>query len=363
LSALLARVALLLALVSPAWAEPRTAFLWWGEPDPSGADQAFLSLARRRGAQALRETPGQLGTDGASARLQRAVAAYQAMKLDDTLRELDALERELLPTGGGGLGQGELVDLHAYRAAARLARGDEAAAWDDLVAVARLAPGRPLDPARFPPRVIEAARRAADSLPARATLTVSATPDDALLIVDGQLLGRGRVEVSVPPGAHLVRAERSGFRAAGQVVEVPAGGTEVKLAPEPVTPPTTQELARRGALAGAVQLVAAWVEAKDGAAQIVVDRIDPATGLSLRRTSVRDDAQITATALASAVDQLIVGDEPPVTLTRRPWWKSPVLWGVVGGLSAAALGVGLGVGLGVSHENGSTARVDLGAAR
>ena len=359
-----ALIACTLASALPAYAEPHTAFLWWGEPDPTGADEAFLSLARRRGASALREVPGQLAAGTGATRLQHAVATYQALKLDAALAELDALEREIAPSGGGGLGQGELVDLHAYRAAARIARGDDAAAWDDLLAVARLAPGRPLDPARFAPRLIDAARRAAQSVGAPVHLASSTAPDDALVILDGQLVGRGHVAASAAPGAHLVRAERSGFRAAGQVVEVTPSGGDAHLTLSAEVAPSPAELARRAALSGATEVLAAWVERRDGSAEIALERLDTKTSRRLGRAAVPDNQQLTATALASAVDGLIVSVDAQGPATPRiRWWRRPLTWGLAGGVAAIALGVGLGVGLGVSHETGTRASVDLGAAR
>jgi hypothetical protein len=358
----LSRLLVAVAVALPVVAHAQPAFLWWGEPDPTGADRAFLSLGRRRGALVAQETPGRVGGEPASAQLKRAVGDYQALKLPRAVEELDALEREIAPSGGGGLGQGELVDLYANRAAARMALGDEAAAWDDLLAVARLAPGRPLDPARFAPKLIEAARRAAQSVGTPVKLVVEVAPADSVVILDGQLLGRGRAEASVAPGAHLVRAERSGFRAAGQVVQVAPSGGEAKLTLSPAAAPDDAALARRGALAGASEVLAAWVESRDGRAVVTLARLDARDGRRLGRAEVGDDEHLDSSALAGAIDGLLTSGPAP-TSERRPWYKRGWVWGVAGSVAAAALGVGLGVGLGVSHDSGTPARVDLGAAR
>jgi hypothetical protein len=352
---------LVAALAAPAWAEPRVAFVYWGEPDPSGADEAFLALGRRRGASAVRETPGRLVEEPAGAKLAQAIAAYQALKFADAIPLLDALEREAVARGGGRLTQGELADLYAYRAAARSAHGDEAAAWDDLLSLARLQPNRPLDPARFPPKLIEAARRAEGATAPPVKLELSAEPADAFLILDGQLLGRGRVEASVVPGAHFLRAERAGFAAQGRVAVVASPASE-HFTLAPLAAPTIAELAQRGATAGARQVIAAWVNARDGRARLELRRIDKDRALA--ESALADDESLTTAALAGAVDALLAplaSELAPVE--RPPWYKRAWVWGTIGGVAAAALAVGLGVGLGVSSPSGTSARVELGVAR
>jgi hypothetical protein len=358
-------ILLAVALAAPARAEPpRQAFVFWGEPDPTGVDQSFLALGRRRGATVVRETPGRLGDEPAAGALADAVAAYQALKLDEAEAALDALEREAVARGGGRLTQGELVDLYAYRAAARMARGDEAAAWDDLLALARLAPGRPLDPARFAPRLVEAERRVAQSVPPPAALALGTDPPDALVIVDGVLLGRGRVETHVVPGPHFVRAERPGFTASGRVADVPPSGASVELRLEARAAPSAADLARRGAAAGAGEVMGAWVSARDGQARVELARVEVAGARIAARAALADDEQLTSTALAAAVESLAPVEAPPRPRAPPPWYRRPLVWGLVaGGAAAVALGVGLGVGLGSSTPSGASARVDLGAAR
>jgi hypothetical protein len=345
-----------------------TAFVYFGEPDPTGVDQSFLALGRRRGAQIARETPGQLGGGAPSAELMRALTAYGELRFAEAIQILDALEREVVPRGGGGLSQGELVDLHAYRAAARMASGDEAGAWDDLIAVAVLGASRPLDPARFSPRLVEAARRAAQTIGPSARLVVTATPDDALLIVDGQLLGRGRVEAALPPGAHLVRAERAGFRASGRLIELAAAGAEARLALDPAPAPTVAQLAARAAQLGVRRAIAAFVIADQGRAAVELALVDVRAARVEGRARLADDERLTTADLVAAVDGLwgaAAAEEPrPRARPPAPWYRRPVVWGVVAGVAAAsALAVGLGVGLSGGHEPGFAARVDLGPAR
>jgi hypothetical protein len=339
----------------------QAAFVWWGEPDPSGVDQAFLALARRRGAAALRETPGRAQDEPLSAALARALALQQALDLKGAVAAFNDVERDATARGGGTLSEGELTDLYAHRAGAFAALGDEADSWDDLVEAAALAPGRSLDPARFPPRLIEASRRAREALAPAGTLVVIAQPADAVIIVDGQLYGRGRVEVPRPGGRHFVRAERAGFVAGGRVVESGAGTTEVRLALAPAAAPSPEELARRGALADAGRTLGGYIAGGAHATLtlVLVER----GGRVVGKSALPLDEQLTSGALAAEALALL-GDEGArgVAPLPRPWYRRPLVWGLAGGAVAVGLGVGLGVGL-ANRDSGVPTRVDLGPAR
>jgi hypothetical protein len=337
------------------------AFVWWGEADPSGVDQAFLALARRRGAAAIRETPGRATDEPLTARLARALALQQSLDLKGAIAAFDEVEREAVARGGGTLSEGELTDLYAHRAGAHSALGDDADAWNDLVEAAALAPGRALDPARFPPRLIEASRRAREALPPAGTLIVVAQPSDAVIIVDGQLYGRGRVEVPRPSGRHFVRAERAGFIASGRVVESGAGSTEVRVTLAAAPSPSAAEIARRGALAEAGRTVGGYIAGGAHAAVMLV--LVERGGRVLGKSSLPVDEQLTSGALAGAVDALIGdGDRRGTAPPPVAWYRRPLLWGIAGGVAAAALGVGLGVGL-ANRDSGVGTRVDLGPAK
>jgi hypothetical protein len=359
--------ALTLGLVPATARAADLAFVWFGEPDPSGVDQAFLALGRRRGAPSLRESPGRLGDEPLAGRLARAVAAAQALDLKGALAGFDEVEREVVARGGADLSEGELVDLYTSRAGAHAAMGDEGDAWSDLVQAAVLAPTRPLDPARFPPRLVEAARRAAQAAAmTRARLAVSVQPDDASIIVDGQLLGRGRVELTLPAGRHFVRGERAGFVAAARVVAIGEAGGEVRLTLAAATAPTAAELARRGALAASARTLGAFVSARDGRPELTLMLVG-GKGTVEGRRALAADATLTTATLAAAVDALL-GDEAAraavaTSAPPPPWWRRAWVWGVAGGVAGAtAIAVGLGVGLG-TRGHGTDVHVDLGPAR
>jgi len=346
-------------------AEP-PAYLYVGEPDPGGVDEAFLALGRRRGAVALRETPGQLKTERLGTRLSRALKEYEQLHLPEAIAALDEIERDATASGGDGLTQGEIVDLYAHRAAAHIALGDDAAGWDDLLRIAVLAPDRPLDAARFSPRTIESARRAAQTTRASAALTLDAQPDDATLLVDGAVAGHGRAEVRLPVGRHFVRAERAGFHGAGRLVDLAVGGTAARVELSPLSVPSVDDIAKRGALAGAHRVLAASLTAKGPHAALALQWVDVPSHRSLGRSELPLDERLTTAALTSSVDALVGAPvEPaPAAPRSRPWYRKPIVWGVTAGLLAAgAIGTGLGVGLSGRPPSGVVTHVDLGAAR
>lgn len=358
-SSRLKRLGLILLLLSLNARAADVAFVFVGEPDPSGADEAFLKLGASRGAATAREQLGTVAEDP-RARLSKAIEAYARLQLPDARARLDALEAEVASSGGAGLDRGALIELFATRAAVRVAGGDDGGAWDDLLQVAAFAPSRPLDPARFPPRVIETERRAAQSLSASGKLSVTAS--DASIFVDGLDAGRGSVEVVVPAGRHFVRAERAGFSPSGRTIEVSANGASLTIALSARPAPPVDLFVRRAQLAGARRVLGAYIGAKSGAAVLELLLADVASGVVRSRVSLELGARLSESALASAVDALL--PPPPAEHRHVPWYKRPLVWGIVGGVVAAtALSVGLGVGLGGDHVDGWSIRVDLKGAR
>jgi hypothetical protein len=338
-------------------AEPAVVFV--GEPDPSGADEALLALGRARGLPVAREQTGSLAEEP-RARLHKAVEAFARLLLPDARARFDALEAEAAASGGAGFTRGELIELFASRAALRLTAGEEGAAWDDLLQVAAFSPARPLDPARFPPRLVETARRAAEALVAGGKLLLSVRPD-AALYVDGLAVGRGQVEVVLPAGRHFVRAERAGFTAAGRTVEISPAGAQVALLLSPRPAPPSESYLARASQLGAHRVVGAWISARGETPLLELSLAEVATGRVRGRTSLELSARLGEATLAAALDRLV----PPASIAPPPpLWKRRWLWGVVGGaLAATALSVGLGVGLSAQHVDGFSARVDLRGAR
>ena len=355
-------VALLTAVIGlvtvgdrPARAATPVLFLFVGDSDERVGVE-FLELGHRRGAATGRESFVTVATDQAlSGALARALESYQGMHLPEAVTAFDTIEQQVLERGGG-LAAGELADLYTFRAAARLALGSDGDAWEDLLMLAAIAPGRALDPARLPPRFIAAAARAAAALPPPTKLQIRTVPSDAVIAVDGRSVGRGLAEVSRPPGRHWLRAVRSGFSPTAQILDLPVTGGEITLKLAPSAEPPATAAAARARLLNATQALRAHLVVVDGKLTVSLSLIDAASA------RVIDHAEVTAddpAGLAATVDQLLASHAPSHPRPRRT-----ALWI---GLGAAALGmVALSVGLGVGlspRGSGFVTHVDLGGAR
>ncbi|MGZ3428768.1 MAG: hypothetical protein ACXVCV_19075, partial [Polyangia bacterium] len=140
-----------------------------------------------------------------------------------------------------------------------------------------------------------------------------------------------------------------------------AGSTEVHVTLVAAPSPGAAEIARRGALAEAGRTVGGYIAggARAAVTLLLVER----GGRVLGKSSLPIDEQLTSGALAAAVDGLLgEGDKRGTAPLPVAWYRRPLVWGIAGGVAAAALGVGLGVGLS-SRESGVGTRVDLGPAR
>ena len=299
------------------------ALVFVGNPNPSGADEALLALARARGLVVAREALGSLEEEP-RARLHKAVEAFARLQLPDARARLDALEGEAAAGGAAGLTRGELIELFATRATLRLAAGNEGGAWDDLLQVAAFSPARPLDPARFPPKVLETERRAAEALAAGGKLTAIVTPADATLFVDGLAAGRGQAELVLPAGRHFVRAERLGFSGAGRTIEVTPAGATLSLALSPRPTPPRDSFVNRAAQLGRKQAVGAWIGAHGATAELELVLLEVPGGQARGQTSLPLGPRLTDAALAAALDLLV---PPASTLPAEADSQAPLVLG------------------------------------
>lgn len=355
----------------------------WGAPDASGADAALTRWAQRRGLAVVRELPAtaEATTPTAAATLAAGRAAYRALRLDEAARALDDAAALAAESGGAGLARGDLVELAVLRAACRLARGDEGAAWDDLLAAAAIAPDRPLDPAAWPPRLVAEARRAAMALGPAVSLELVVTPPDAALFVDGEPLARGTVATTLRPGRHLVRAERAGFAPRGQAIVVAAGVARARLTLSAVAPPTAAAIAARAAMArgeGARgEVLGAWIGETDGGGVALHLAAIGVGGEPRGAAAVALSPALTDGEVAAAAERLMPAppsapraggvapsptEDPAATAKRRRARAWTIGGAVAGAAAAVALAVGLGVGLGLSGS-GLGVHVDLRGAR
>jgi hypothetical protein len=255
--------------------------------------------------------------------VRRGVEAYDGLRFDEAVAQLDRAAAEAAATGAAGLAAAALSDLFLYRGLARQQAGDETGAWDDLVAAATIDGERVLDPVRFPPRAIEAFDRARAALAARPRweLAVDA-PAPCAVEIDGA----ARRHATLAAGGHYVSVRCPDSVAWGERVMVDAAR---------VVSPRLTALARPG---DDEILVQARVVGGDA---IIVDIVEVAgtrlarlrrlgvDGRELARASVGLDPPASA---AGALAALLVGPAP-----SRRWTRSPWLWAGAGALVATAV--------------------------
>jgi hypothetical protein len=248
-----------------------------------------------------------------------AIAAYDALRLEDARGELDRARTHVDTTGADGVAAAQLSDLFLYRGLVRAQQGDDAAAWDELVIAATLDPARVLDPARFPPRVIAEWDRARSTIAAlpRATLTVDA-PAGCAIYVDA---AASEAASSVVAGTHWLRVTCPDHAAWSARVAVTAPDTAVVARPVALVAPSDADLAIQARVAGARALVVAEVHALTATARLV-----DADGRERDRRTVALPAGGDLAPLAAAVAGLLSPAAPRPTVavraTPQPWYRS-----------------------------------------
>ena len=310
-----------LALARAASAAPAAdVVVYWAPAGaPPGLADAARDATRTAGAAFVdRRAEPTPGAD-AAAPLARGRAAYEALRFDDAVAALDEAAAIADATGGRGLDRAAQSELHLVRGLARIQRGDADGGWDALVAAARVDPSRVLDPARVPPRAIDAFARAQAAIAAapRARLAVTAPPGCAI-VVDGAIAA---VPLDVPAGPHWVHAACAEAAGWGRRVEVgPAGAAlEVPVA----APPGDDEVLIQARAAGARAVIAVAV----GGGTVSLRRL-AIDGRELDRRTVAAEPAATAAALAALL-------APP----RRParWYQARWVWAAGGAAVVAAV--------------------------
>ena len=106
-----------------------------------------------------------------------------------------------------------LTSALLYSAVAAMNLADKKGTQLFFADLARLRPGFQIDPAEFPPNVLEAFEKArqAEVKFARGRLLLTSTPAGAKAFVDEVPVGVTPVTVPASPGEHLVRLEQDGF--------------------------------------------------------------------------------------------------------------------------------------------------------
>ena len=142
---------------------------------------------------------------------------------DAALKYAGAIAR--LEKGLAALDALEYADVWARLGAVEALAGDDKASRKAFVNAARHDPGQ-----KISGRAIDASaevrmqggRADVEALPT-GTIEIETRPASARVMVDGELKGQSPVRVELPSGKHLIRLERAGFYPSAELVDVPAG--------------------------------------------------------------------------------------------------------------------------------------------
>lgn len=160
-------------------------------------------------------------------RLDAIWSTYHALRLPEARDAVRALALELGRVQGAGADRPLLVELWLLTALAEEAAGDAERGAAALRRALAILPDLEVDPARYPPTLLEQveALRAVEAPPG--TLRISVAPPDAQVRVDGALTPERTVTVA--RGPHWVRAEAPHRVSAGTEVEVGEAPADVRL--------------------------------------------------------------------------------------------------------------------------------------
>ena len=307
-----------------------------------GADPApVAAVARELGAAFVDRTPVRAPAESVAPLVQAGIEAYDATELDRAWQQLERAREAADRNGAAGLTTAQLSDLFLYRGLVRTQRQDSAA-WDELVAATIVDPARVLDPARFPPKLIELAARARTEVLARprATLAVTA-PRGCRIALDGRAFDPAAPQV---PGDHWVRVECADHAPWGARVTVTEPATRVTARVEPFAPPTDTEVLVQARSAGARAVIV--VEARGALATARPVDID---GREHDRRSVALAGNLTP--VADTIRALGRTDAPK----RTRWYKTR--WAAAGAAAVIVAGILLPIAIVASGDDTPTAVV------
>ncbi len=280
------------------------------------------AAARDAGAAVLDRSPKPGPRVETVALIKRAMAAFDALQLDDAGRLLGDAKAEIDRTGAAGLTDTELSDLFLYRGLLELQLENPTAAWDELVAALTVAPTRVLDPARFAPRVageLDRVRKTLETRP-RPMLRVD-VPDGCKARVDGAAANGPQPHLL---GTHWVSVTCTAHQPWGTRVELGAD-TTVVARNTPIAPPTGDEMLIQARATGARAFVSIEL-----AGSFAVVRLVAADGRELdRRTHGVKDGDVGP--ITESVRAMLAPED------KQRWYQSKWVWATGAALLAAAI--------------------------
>ncbi|HEV7555135.1 MAG TPA: hypothetical protein VGO00_06775 [Kofleriaceae bacterium] len=301
------------------------------------------AVARDAGAVAIDRSPAPATRDDIRPLLREGIDAYAALRLDDAWSALERAREAADRTGAAGLASSELSDLFLYRALVRTQRGDPTVAWDELVVALVVDQTRVLDPARFPPKVVDELERARTLVAARprASLAVDA-PAGCSITVDGAPTS----DTPRAVGPHWVRVTCTDRAPRGMRVDVVAPETKVSIQPPPLAVIDDNDILVQARAAGWRSWIVAEVHGGTATARLV--------GLDGRERDRRTVAISGDLApLADAVRSLLHPRETP-----RPWYRRS--WVIATGAAAIVAAIAIPLTIALVHDNrASTLDIDF----
>lgn len=314
--------------------------------------------------------------ENASKKLVLAKEHYFAFRTAEARGEIDAAiaALEARPEVLSSVGA-ELLDARVTQAVIAKSRGDDMAVRAALGAALRLNPALDLAAEQYPPSLIAILDEERATLAAKPVgrVVVATKPPAAEVLVDGIARGTTPIDFELPAGSHrlLIRANR--YTEVERGIEVVPGGrvdvreklawldAEKSAAAAPANAVGwLAEGLRIAELLAADRVILVDADAAPDGERIEARTIDRKLGAGRKPLAIGGADVASPVRLAQFTDLLateaeadLAGDpardlDPkgvadPALLERRkrPLHKSPVFWGILGGVLAGALGGGL----------------------
>ncbi|MEO8549993.1 MAG: hypothetical protein ABI678_08465, partial [Kofleriaceae bacterium] len=157
---------------------------------PGTSIQPVAAVGRARGVAVIDRSPAPPAAVETGEFVKRGIDAYAKIRLADAQAALDQARDLAEKTGAAGLTRAQLSDLFLYRGLVKVAQGDDAAAWDELVEALVIYPSRTLDPSQYAPKIASLLARVQEDVGLKhpaSNLEVE-IPQGCTTFVDGELV-------------------------------------------------------------------------------------------------------------------------------------------------------------------------------
>lgn len=314
-------------LAPPAIAAPAADIVIAWAPEPLGSvGDALAVAARGAGAAFVDASPAATPLPDPRPLIRRGIAAYGGLELEAALAALDAAAALVDQTGAAALDTTLLGDLFLYRAMTHASKGDDARSWDDLLVVAALDPTRVLDPAGFPPRVVERFGQARAQIAASPRGRVKLTGPPACRVrIDGAIATTR--ELDLPFGRHWLDAACDGFAPVRHRLVVDRVAMDAPIAGTAIAAPDDTALLIQARTASARALVAVTLRGPSALVRRLGVDGKEQDRITLGTTEPRE--------IATAVSRLLA--PPERERAHEPWYRNRWVWAGAGAVIAGAI--------------------------